>query len=51
MDRFLAANPKNKHGVHRYSLAQYGLDRGGEIKRFRGYCERFDIAVQAEGEP
>ncbi len=48
MDRFLAANPKNKHGVHRYSLAQYGLDRNVELKRFRGYCERFDIAVQAE---
>src|SRR5690606_13427541 len=25
MQRFLAGNPKNKHGAHRYSLAQYGL--------------------------
>ncbi|HEX6996605.1 MAG TPA: sulfotransferase [Gammaproteobacteria bacterium] len=45
MQRFLAANPKNKHGAHRYSLAQYGLDRDAEYERFRGYCERFDIAV------
>jgi hypothetical protein len=49
MQRFLAANPKNKHGVHRYTLEQYGLDRNAEIKRFRRYCERFQIAVQAEG--
>jgi hypothetical protein len=49
MDAFLAANPKNKHGVHRYTLEQYGLDRNAEIKRFRRYCERFQIAVQAEG--
>jgi hypothetical protein len=48
MTAFLAANPKNKHGVHRYSLAQYGLDRDTELARFRRYCERFDIAVQAE---
>jgi hypothetical protein len=46
---FIAANPKNKHGVHKYSLAQYGLDRAQELERFRRYCERFGIAVQAEG--
>jgi Sulfotransferase family len=48
MQAFLAANPKNKHGVHRYSLADYGLDRDAELRRFRNYCERFDIAVHAE---
>jgi hypothetical protein len=48
MSAFLNANPKNKHGVHRYSLAEYGLDRDAEIERFRAYCERFDIAVQGE---
>jgi len=47
MTRFLAANPKNKHGVHRYSLAEYGLDRDTELERFRRYCERFDVRVQA----
>ena len=49
MAGFLAANPKNKHGRHRYTLAQYGLDRETEVNRFRNYCERFDIAVQADG--
>lgn len=47
MENFLRANPKNKHGVHRYSLEQYGLDRATEIARFKSYCERFKIVVQA----
>jgi hypothetical protein len=48
MRAFLAANPKNKHGVHRYSLSQYGLDRDTERARFRRYCERFAIPMQAD---
>jgi hypothetical protein len=48
MQEFLARNPKNKHGVHRYSLAQYGLSREQELARYRGYCERFAIPVQAD---
>jgi Sulfotransferase family len=46
MAAHLARNPKHKHGVHRYSLAQYGLDRDTELARFKSYCERFDIPVQ-----
>jgi hypothetical protein len=45
---FLAANPKNKHGVHSYTLEQFGLDRAAEMRRFRNYCERFRIPVRAE---
>ncbi len=48
MRTFLAANPKNKHGVHSYSLSQYGLDRDTELARFRRYCERFAIPLQAD---
>ena len=48
MQRFVAANPKDKHGVHRYSLAQYGLSRDRELARFADYCQRFDIAVQSD---
>jgi hypothetical protein len=48
MSAFLAANPKNKHGVHRYSLAQFGLSREGEIARFKRYCERFDIPIKRD---
>jgi hypothetical protein len=48
MMRFLEANPKDKHGAHRYALSQYGLDREVELKRFADYCARFDITVQAD---
>lgn len=48
MQAFLDANPKNKHGVHRYSLAEYGLSREDELVRYADYCKRFDIAVQAD---
>jgi len=48
MQAFLAANPKNKHGVHRYSLAEYGLSVETELARYRAYCQRFGIAVQSE---
>jgi hypothetical protein len=48
MNEFLAANPKNKHGVHRYTLEQFGLSRSAQTARFRSYCERFQIPVKAE---
>jgi hypothetical protein len=45
MTTFLARNPKNKHGAHRYSLAEFGLDRETERKRYTEYCERFQIPL------
>jgi hypothetical protein len=48
MQRFLAANPKNKHGVHSYTLEQFGLSPATEMLRFRNYCERFRIPVRAD---
>jgi hypothetical protein len=48
INAFLAANPKNKHGVHRYTLEQFGLSRAAETARFRSYCERFGINVRSE---
>jgi Sulfotransferase family len=46
MQAFLDANPKNKHGVHRYTLAEYGLSPEVEMSRYEDYCRRFGIAVQ-----
>lgn len=43
MRRYLAENPKNKHGVHRYTLAQFGLDRAEVGRRFEPYCQYFGI--------
>lgn len=41
MREFLAANPKNKHGAHRYSLEAFGLDRAAQARRFADYRARF----------
>ena len=49
MQAFLVANPKNKHGVHRYTLEQFGLSRAAEAARFRRYCERFAIPIRGDG--
>ncbi len=47
MRRFLAANPKDKHGAHRYTLAQSGLDPDVERRRYATYQRRYDIASEA----
>jgi hypothetical protein len=43
MRRFLAANPRDKHGVHRYTLAAAGLDARVERPRYAAYQARFGI--------
>jgi hypothetical protein len=43
MEAYLAANPRGKHGAHRYSLEDFGLDRAALRPRFSDYCERFGI--------
>lgn len=43
MRAFLAANPKGKHGEHRYSLEQFGIDKAVETPRFRQYKDRFGV--------
>ncbi len=47
MRQFLSANPRDKHGTHRYRLADAGLDTESERRRFAGYQSRFGI----ESEP
>jgi hypothetical protein len=44
MRRFLAANPSDKHGTHRYTLAAAGLDAATERRRYADYQRRFGIA-------
>jgi len=43
MSRFLVKNPQNRHGEHRYSLGQFGLDRDIERRRFEFYANFFEI--------
>ena len=48
MRDYLTMNPRDARGVHRYSLAAFGLDAGQERQRFASYCERFDIEREAD---
>ena len=43
MRSFLADNPQEKHGGHRYSFADTGLDADALRARLRGYQEYFDV--------
>lgn len=43
MTRYLAANPKDKGGGHRYAPGDFGLDADEERRRFADYVERFRI--------
>jgi hypothetical protein len=43
MRNFLVKNPKGKHGSHRYTMEQFGLDPAAESPRFDRYREQFNI--------
>ncbi len=47
MREYLARHPRDEHGVHRYSLAQFGLDAAAVRDAFRGYCERFGVEPES----
>ncbi|MDT7537760.1 MAG: hypothetical protein QOI82_1345 [Actinomycetota bacterium] len=40
---YLAENPRDKHGAHRYTLAEFGLDRDEVEAAFKAYRERFGV--------
>jgi len=43
MQRWLAANPQNKRGVHRYRLEDFGLERAQLERSFGPYRQRFGV--------
>jgi hypothetical protein len=43
MQRWLAANPQDKRGVHRYRLEDFGLDAAVLERRFEPYRSRFGV--------
>ena len=47
MRRFLAANPADKHGGHRYRFADTQLDAGALRERARSYQEYFDVPSES----
>lgn len=46
MRRWLKEQPPEKHGVHRYSAAQYGLSEDRIREEYRPYIQRFDIRLE-----
>jgi hypothetical protein len=46
---WLANNPQGKHGRHRYSLEQFGLDRDTAHRLFPGYPECFGVPAEPAG--
>jgi hypothetical protein len=45
MQAHVAERPQHRYGVHRYELADFGLDRGELSERYATYIERFDVAT------
>ena len=43
MKKFMANNPRGKHGAHQYSFEDYGLDMAEERERYASYQEHFGI--------
>src|SRR5215475_137924 len=45
MRRVLASQPEERYGLHRYDLAQFGVQEEETAARFAVYCDRFGLAV------
>lgn len=43
INKWIAQNPQHKHGIHKYSLNQFGLDPTVVNHRFARYRQRFNI--------
>ena len=43
---FIARHPKDKNGVHHYSLEQFGLDPVQERRNFQSYTDYFGVAAE-----
>ncbi len=48
MSRFMAENPKDKGGVHRYSLEEFGLESAVEKRRFQFYLDFWGIEPETK---
>lgn len=48
MKAFIADNPKDKHGIHRYSPAEFGVDPDAVRESFRPYMQRFGLEPERD---
>ncbi len=44
---YLAVKPQSKHGSHRYSLVDFGLDADDLRTRYGAYCTTYEIEAEA----
>ena len=47
MREFLSDHQQGKHGAHRYTLEQFGLDPERESERFRFYQDYYRVAAES----
>jgi hypothetical protein len=43
-------NPRDRHGPHRYSPSEFGIDPGRDGERFQFYRDRFDVQGRTEND-
>jgi hypothetical protein len=46
MRAWVAAHPRERHGAHLYSAADFGLDPASVSERFQAYRRSFDVAPE-----
>ena len=46
MRDFIASNPKDRHGTHRYTIQEFGLDALRERERYRFYKDYFQVSEE-----
>jgi hypothetical protein len=46
MSRWLADHPRHRHGIHRYTLAEFGLERDQVERACGDYIDRFGIPAE-----
>jgi hypothetical protein len=46
MGKWMAENPKNKHGVHRHNLEMFGVEPAEVQKAFEFYSRHFRVPVE-----
>jgi hypothetical protein len=51
MRTYLANNPQNRHGPHRYSLEDFGLRAEAVTKRYKRYTDEFRIPSEGTSRP
>jgi Sulfotransferase family len=46
VEAFIVANAKDRHGPHRYTAEEFGLDAARLRGRFAWYIDRFDVQIE-----